>query len=66
MTRLIELTNLDTNDKIHINPEHITAMYYDTEFAGLNIMLISGVNAVVKESTIEVIRKINGETNESK
>jgi len=64
--RLIELTNEDTGDKIHINPEYIVAMFYEQEFPGLTIALMSGGNIAVKESTVEVIRKINGETDESK
>jgi len=64
--RLIELTNQDTNDMIHINPEYIVAMFYEQEFPGLTIVLVSGGSVAVKESTVEVIRKINGETDESK
>lgn len=64
--KFIELTNIDTNDTIHVNPEHITAMFYEDGLPGLALFFTSGFNIAVKESTVEVLAKINGDSNESK
>lgn len=64
--RFIELTSVDNNDKMYVNPEYIVAMFYEDGFTGLTVLLSNGGSAAVKESTVEVMRKINGETDESK
>lgn len=69
--RLIELTDIGNNDIIHVNPDYIVAMFYDLDDwegggKGLVIFFQGGFNVTVKESTVEVLAKINGETNESK